>query len=48
MLPLSIVEECVELTRGDATRAHGRRVTYVRGEIVPYVRLREHFRINGN
>ena len=48
VLPLSIVEECVELTREDVARAHGRHITHVRGGIVPYIRLREHFAINGN
>jgi two-component system chemotaxis sensor kinase CheA len=48
VLPLSIVEECVELTRDDVERSHGRRITVVREEIVPYIRLRERFRINGN
>jgi two-component system, chemotaxis family, sensor kinase CheA len=47
VLPLSIVEECVELTRADRERAHGRNITHVRGEIVPYVRLRERFFTNG-
>lgn len=47
VLPLSVVEECVELTRDDVARAHGRHMTYVRGEIVPYVRLRERFMIRG-
>jgi two-component system chemotaxis sensor kinase CheA len=48
VLPLSIVEECVELTRDDIARSHGRRLTIVRKEIVPYIRLRERFQINGN
>jgi two-component system chemotaxis sensor kinase CheA len=48
VLPLSIVEECVELTREDVARAHGRHITYVRGEIVPYIRLRDRFAVNGN
>ncbi|MDR3554546.1 MAG: chemotaxis protein CheA [Syntrophobacteraceae bacterium] len=48
VLPLSTVEECVELTRADVARAHGRHITRVRGEIVPYIRLRERFQIDGN
>ncbi|HQN19069.1 MAG TPA: chemotaxis protein CheA, partial [Syntrophobacteraceae bacterium] len=48
VLPLSAVEECVELTREDIARAHGRHITRVRGSIVPYVRLREHFLIDGD
>ena len=47
VIPLSIVEECVELTRQDVERTHGREMSYVRGEIVPYIRLRERFKING-
>jgi two-component system chemotaxis sensor kinase CheA len=43
VLPLSVVEECVELTREDAARANGRHVANVRGEIVPYIRLRDWF-----
>ncbi len=46
-IPLSVVEECVELTHAEAAKSHGRSVIYVRGEIVPYVRLRESFRIDG-
>lgn len=47
VLPLSVVKECVELTREDAAKSHGRHITYVRGEIVPYIRLRERFHVNG-
>jgi two-component system chemotaxis sensor kinase CheA len=47
VLPLAIVEECVELTREDVARAHGRHIIHVREEIVPYVRLRERFVIGG-
>ena len=48
VLPLSLVKECVELTREDVRRAHGRHIANVRGEIVPYIRLREKFGINGD
>lgn len=47
VLPLSAVEECIELTRDEAEKTHGRNLVKVRGEIVPYVRLRDEFRING-
>jgi two-component system chemotaxis sensor kinase CheA len=47
VLPLSVVEECVELTRQDIANAHGRHLANVRGQIVPYIRLREQFTING-
>jgi two-component system chemotaxis sensor kinase CheA len=48
VLPLSIVEECVELTREDAKKAHGRNMANIRGEIVPYIKLRKEFRISGD
>jgi two-component system chemotaxis sensor kinase CheA len=48
VLPLSIVEECVELSREEVARAHGRHVALIRGEIIPYIRLRERFSINGD
>ena len=48
VLPLSIVEECVELTREDAKKAHGRNMANIRGEIVPYIKLRNEFKISGD
>ena len=47
VLPLSAVEECVELTSDEVERGHGSRVASVRGELVPYLRLRELFRVPG-
>lgn len=47
ILPLSAVEECLELTREDTEQSHGRNLIKVRGEIVPYVRLREEFNVSG-
>lgn len=47
VLPLSIVEECVELSHEEVARANGRHVIGLRGEIVPYIRLRDRFGING-
>ncbi len=46
VFPLSSVEECVELHREDA-RANERNLANVRGEIVPYVHLREYFTLSG-
>lgn len=43
--PLSMVEECVELIDGDAPG--GQRIINLRGEIVPYVRLRRWFESPG-
>ena len=42
-LPLSIVEECVELTRKDIANTHGRNLINVRDQIVPYIPLRQEF-----
>ena len=43
MLPLANTLECVELTRRTSRRANGKHIANVRGEIIPYIRLREHF-----
>jgi len=47
VLPLSQVEECVELTQEDIARFHERRMLPVRDQLVPYVRLRDFFAIAG-
>ncbi|MCE5336780.1 MAG: chemotaxis protein CheW, partial [Desulfobacteraceae bacterium] len=47
VLPLSIVEECVELSKEDVAKASGRHMIGLRDEIVPYIRLRERFGVNG-
>ncbi len=47
MMPLSLVEECVELTAEDVQRNHGREILEVRDHLVPFVRLREFFSIEG-
>jgi two-component system chemotaxis sensor kinase CheA len=47
IIPLSMVEECVELA-GDGGGESGRKRTLsIRGEIIPYVRLRETFALPG-
>lgn len=43
VMPLSLVEECVELTKIDIEKAHGRHLAKVRGALIPYVPLRERF-----
>jgi two-component system chemotaxis sensor kinase CheA len=43
VLPLAAVEECVELTREDIKNSHGRNLANVRGAIIPYIPLRQHF-----
>jgi two-component system chemotaxis sensor kinase CheA len=45
VLPLANTLECIELTRADIERANGKHVANVRGVVVPYIRLREHFDI---
>ncbi len=45
VFPLSLVEECVELTAEERHRANGRHLANVRGQIVPYLRLREQFNV---
>jgi two-component system chemotaxis sensor kinase CheA len=46
VLPLATILECIELTRGDLERAHGKQVANVRGEMIPYISLRRHFSIS--
>jgi two-component system chemotaxis sensor kinase CheA len=48
VLPLASTLECIELTRADVAAANGKRLTNVRGEPVPYIRLREHFNMRGS
>jgi two-component system chemotaxis sensor kinase CheA len=45
VMPLANTLECIELTREDITNANGKHVAEVRGEIMPYIRLREYFNI---
>jgi two-component system chemotaxis sensor kinase CheA len=45
VLPLANTLECIELTRADIERANGKHLANVREELVPYIRLREHFNI---
>jgi two-component system chemotaxis sensor kinase CheA len=47
VLPLAAVEECVELTGEDIDNSHCRNLANVRGAIVPYIPLRQHFCITG-
>ncbi len=49
IFPMSLVEECVEISPEDAAKAkaHGRCLAHVRNQIVPYIRLRDHFRVSG-
>jgi len=45
VLPLANTLECIELTRQDVEKANGKHVANVRGEIIPYIRLRDFFDI---
>jgi two-component system chemotaxis sensor kinase CheA len=47
VIPLASTQECVELSREDITRAHGRNMIPIRGELVPYISLRARFGIGG-
>ncbi len=47
IFPMWLVEECIELSMEDKNNPHARRLAHVRGEIVPYIRLRDYFGLNG-
>jgi two-component system, chemotaxis family, sensor kinase CheA len=47
VVPLSSVEECLELTREDVAAAQGRSTVNVRGKMLPYINLRSTFEIPG-
>lgn len=47
IIPLSAVEECLELSAADESRSRGRSFLSVRGELVPFLRLREQFDAQG-
>ncbi|MFP5220942.1 MAG: chemotaxis protein CheW [Acidobacteriota bacterium] len=50
IIPLAMVEECVELAANGLPDGHGgcrNRTLNVRGEIIPYIRLRETFLLGG-
>lgn len=48
VIPLSLVEECLELTEDRYALSSDRHVIQVRGEAVPFVRLRESFKISSS
>jgi two-component system chemotaxis sensor kinase CheA len=47
IIPLSAVEECVELTPAIEARSKGRSFLNVRGDLVPFLRLRDLFEAEG-
>ena len=44
VIPLSAVEECVELSMEEDARSRGRNFLNIRGDLVPFLRLRELFK----
>jgi len=46
VMPLANTLECVELTRQDVEKANGKHLADIRGELVPYIRLREYFNVH--
>ena len=48
VMPLSAVEECIELTHEKRMKDNGRHMVNLRGAIVPYLRLRDIFRVDGD
>jgi two-component system chemotaxis sensor kinase CheA len=47
VIPLSLVEECVELYRRDVDESGRQRIINLRGELVPYIHLRRWFGLSG-
>jgi len=48
VLPLAVVEECIELTAVERAAHHGRNLVRVRDQLVPYLRLRDQFELEGS
>jgi len=47
VIPLSLVEECVELHQQDVDPTGRKRIINLRGELVPYISLRRWFEVEG-
>jgi two-component system chemotaxis sensor kinase CheA len=47
VLPLSTVEECVELKQNQTALSNERNMIQVRGELIPFIRLRDVFGMSG-
>jgi two-component system chemotaxis sensor kinase CheA len=47
VIPLDMVVECIELSTADHDDASDKRYLNLRGEVLPYRRLREHFEVQG-
>ena len=48
VLPLAAVEECVELSREDVKNSYGNNLVKVRGNLTPFISLREQFGVSGD
>jgi two-component system chemotaxis sensor kinase CheA len=48
VIPLSNIEECIELTKEAKSKANERNLVQVRGEIIPFIPLRRKFQIINN
>lgn len=48
VLPLMSVEECVEIKSKEIEKINGRNILNVRGDMVPYIRLRDRFNLAGH
>ncbi|MGE5350810.1 MAG: chemotaxis protein CheA [Acidobacteriota bacterium] len=48
IIPLSAVEECIELRRSEIKNENGMHLVSVRGELVPFISLRERFNVKDN
>jgi two-component system chemotaxis sensor kinase CheA len=48
VIPLSFVEECIELTSQKKKESNGRNILNVRSEIIPYIPLRRKFKLYDN
>jgi two-component system chemotaxis sensor kinase CheA len=48
IIPMAVVTENVELPRTDRTSNNGRNIVAVRGELIPYIDLRELFEMEGD
>jgi two-component system chemotaxis sensor kinase CheA len=46
VLPLATTLECIEMSRKQIDNARGQSLINVRGDVVPYIRLREHFNVS--
>lgn len=48
VIPLELVVECVELSADEVRAAHGRQQINLRGEVLPFIRLKDLFGVGGS